>query len=112
MVKPWTTVEVARLKELYGTAPVKVILKQFPDRSLGALCQQAHYLGLTEAVRPWTRQETEILQEMYPIGGTRACRQFLRRSRKAITDRAQLLGISCEWGREQAAPLLRAMGRA
>jgi hypothetical protein len=104
---PWTTHEIARLRLLYGKAPFRLVRDALPGRSEGAIRQQAHYNGLTEPLRAWTEDETQILRAMYPVGGWRACKSFIDRSRKAIIDRAQLLGVACEWGRERAAPLLR-----
>lgn len=112
MKKPWTTHEIARLRAVYGKAPFRLVLDALPGRSARAIRQQAHSYGLTAGLRVWTRQETELLKSLYPTGGFRACKGVINRSRKAILDRAHLLGISCEWGRDRAMPLLKLKGLA
>lgn len=115
---PWTADEVARLKRIYGTRtdadlaiifgrPVEAIRRKAKSLRLAkdkAFLRRIAGAPSTRMPR-WSREEVEILRELYPTHSNLDIAQRLDRSVKSVVSKAHNLGL------KKSVERLQEMGR-
>lgn len=99
--KPWTFIEEAALKQLYGTMPSDELAAHF-DRSEQSVTNKASELGIATGerlkprkVRYWKSDEEQLLRRMYQMGMQPATiAEIVDRTEDSIKAKASELGIS------------------
>jgi hypothetical protein len=109
----WTNEEIELLTKIYPIKSIEELCEIFPDKTDKQINKKAknlrlkkdklfikeHRLKKSLAARTdlWTKEEFEILQEHYPLGGVYEVRKFLpNKSIDAIRRKANSLGITIE----------------
>jgi len=90
----WKHIKFTQASNIRVEPDVKLLLmKKYPDIPLRLALRRA--LGMpVPKDNHWTPEEDGILRRYYPHGGSESCRPFLSRSRCAIQQRANSLGIT------------------
>lgn len=79
------------------------------DRSMYSICRQAKLMGIRGSVKRWTKYEDWLMREYYPFEGLQGMRIMLRtwgftRSKAAVKNRANNLGIKCLFNHGRYSP--------
>jgi len=94
----WTVDETMLLRRLYGTAPLRELVRSFPGRTIEQLQSKARSLLLSEQqvtrAHRWTASELDRLRYLYPTTPTRELLGlFPGRCLESLTNKATRLGL-------------------
>jgi hypothetical protein len=101
----WSEAEEIVLREMYGKYPASVIAEVL-NRSIAAVKEKAHKLGITKRHRRWNDEEVILLRKLYSQSVASEIAKVLGRSVASVRHKATRLGLSKRIYKEQVIVLV------
>lgn len=90
----WTKDEDEIMRQFYSVEGHLKIAERLPMRTAAAIKGRACQMGLRFFDNAWSESDEEVLRQFYPIHGQAFVARRLNRTRAAVKDKAQNMGIA------------------